>query len=115
MAPLTAIGQGSVLIALLLLPEVAAVAAGAALALLAAAVASSLALSATGAAVDPASSQAALAAVLLVAWLSGSPSPSPSASASGATTAPPRTIAPPGRPGDRGPGHVTPAGSRILT
>ncbi len=70
-APLTGIGQGSVLIALLLLPEVAAVTAGAALALLAAAIASSLVLSATGAAVDPASSQAALGAVLLVAWISG--------------------------------------------
>ena len=69
--PLTAIGQGTVLIAVLMLPEVAAVTAGAALALLAAAIASSLALSATGAAVDPASSQAALGAVLLVAWISG--------------------------------------------
>jgi hypothetical protein len=70
-APLTAAGQGIVLAALLLLPEVAAIATGASLVLLAAAVAASLILSATGTAADEGSRRAALGALLLVAWLSG--------------------------------------------
>ena len=70
-APLTAAGQGFVLVALLLLPEVAAIAAGAALVLLAAATAASLILSATGTAADEASRRAALGALLVIAWLSG--------------------------------------------
>lgn len=70
-APLTVIGQGTILVALLFLPEVAALTAGAALVLLVAAVAASLALSATGGAADEASRRAALGALLLVAWLSG--------------------------------------------
>jgi len=69
--PLTAAGQGIALVALLILPEVAAIAAGAALFLLAAAVGASLILSATGAAADEGSRRAALGALLLVAWLSG--------------------------------------------
>jgi hypothetical protein len=69
--PLTAAGQGIALVALLIVPEVAAVAAGAALFLLAAAVGASLILSATGAAADEGSRRAALGALLLVAWLSG--------------------------------------------
>jgi hypothetical protein len=70
-APLTAIGQGTILLALVFLPEIAAIAAGAALALLAAAVAASLTLSATGGAANEDSRQVALGAVLMVAWLSG--------------------------------------------
>jgi hypothetical protein len=69
--PLTVIGQGIILGALVLLPEVAAIAAGAALVLLAAATAASLILSATGAAADEASRRGALGALLVVAWLSG--------------------------------------------
>ncbi len=69
--PLTAIGQGTILAALLLVPEVAALTAGAALVLLVAAGAGSLALSAGGAAADEASRQAAMGGLLLVAWLSG--------------------------------------------
>jgi Meckel syndrome type 1 protein len=70
-APLTAVGQGIVLIALVVVPEVAAIAAGAALALLAAAVGATLILSATGTAADEDSRRAALLALLLVAWLTG--------------------------------------------
>jgi len=70
-APLTAIGQGTILVALLLLPEMAALAAGASVALLAAAVAASLTLSATGGAANEGSRQVALGAVLTVAWISG--------------------------------------------
>jgi hypothetical protein len=69
--PLTAAGQGIALIALLIVPEIAAIAAGAALFLLAAAVGASLILSATGAAADEGSRRAALGALLLVAWLCG--------------------------------------------
>ena len=69
--PLTAAGQGIVLVALLAVPEVAAVAAGAALVLLGAAVGATLILSATGTAADEGSRRAALGALLLVAWLSG--------------------------------------------
>lgn len=70
-APLTAVGQGIVLIALVIVPEVAAIAAGAAIVLLAAAVGATLILSATGTAADEDSRRAALGALLLVAWLSG--------------------------------------------
>ena len=69
--PLTAIGQGTVLMVLLLLPEIGALAGGAALVLLAAAMAASLVLSATGAAADEGSRRTALGMLLLVAWLSG--------------------------------------------
>jgi hypothetical protein len=69
--PLTAAGQGIALLALLIVPEVAAMAAGAALFLLAAAVGASLILSATGAAADEGSRRAALGTLLFVAWLSG--------------------------------------------
>ncbi len=69
--PLSAIGQGAILVALLFLPQLAALAAGGALVLLAAAVSASLALSATGTAADEGSRRAALGALLLVAWLSG--------------------------------------------
>jgi hypothetical protein len=69
--PLTAVGQGIVLLALLVVPEVAAIAAGAAIVLLAAAVGASLILSATGAAADEASRRAALGALLVVSWMSG--------------------------------------------
>jgi hypothetical protein len=69
--PLTAAGQGIVLVALLAVPEVAAIAAGAALVLLGAAVGATLILSATGTAADEGSRRAALGALLLVAWLSG--------------------------------------------
>jgi hypothetical protein len=69
--PLTAAGQGIALVALLLVPEVAAIAAGAALFLLAAAVGASLILSATGTAADEGSRRAALGTLLVVAWLSG--------------------------------------------
>jgi len=70
-SPLVAVGQGIALAALLLLPEIAAVAAGAALVLLGAAVAASLILSATGAAADEGSRRAALGALLVLAWLTG--------------------------------------------
>jgi hypothetical protein len=69
--PLTAVGQGIVLLALVAIPEVAALAAGAAIVLLAAAVGATVILSATGTAADEGSRRAALAALLLVAWLSG--------------------------------------------
>jgi len=69
--PLTAVGQGIVLVALVAVPEVAAIAAGAAIVLLAAAVGATLILSATGTAADEDSRRAALGALLLVAWLSG--------------------------------------------
>lgn len=69
--PLAAIGQVIVLGALLLLPEIAAMAAGAALILVAAAVAASLVLSATGAAADEGSRRVALGALLVVAWITG--------------------------------------------
>ncbi len=70
-APLTAVGQGIVLAALLLVPEIAAITAGAAIVLLLAAVGATLILSATGAAADETSRRAALGALLLMAWLSG--------------------------------------------
>lgn len=70
-APLTAAGQGIVLAALLLLPEIAAIATGAAIVLLIGAVGASLILSATGTAADEASRRSALGALLVVAWLSG--------------------------------------------
>jgi hypothetical protein len=54
-----------------LVPEIAAIAAGAALVLLAAALAATLILSATGTAADEGSRRAALGALLVVAWLSG--------------------------------------------
>jgi len=69
--PLVAVGQGIALAALLLLPEIAALAAGAALVLLGAAVSASLILSATGAAADEGSRRAALGALLVLAWLTG--------------------------------------------
>jgi hypothetical protein len=69
--PLTAAGQGIVLVALVAIPEAAAIAAGASLVLLAAAVGATLILSATGTAADENSRRAALGALLLVAWLSG--------------------------------------------
>jgi hypothetical protein len=69
--PLTAAGQAIVLAILLLLPEIAAVATGAALVVLGAAVSASLVLSATGAAADEASRRTALGGLLLVAWLGG--------------------------------------------
>lgn len=69
--PLTAIGQGTVLMVLLLLPEIGALAGGAALVVLAVAMAASLVLSATGAAADEGSRRTALGMLLLVAWLSG--------------------------------------------
>jgi hypothetical protein len=69
--PLVAAGQGFALVGVLLLPEVAAIAAGAALVLLAAAIAASLILSATGAAADEGSRRAALSALLVVAWVTG--------------------------------------------
>ncbi len=59
------------LIALLLLPTVASIAAMGAIALLCAAVAAALILSATGAAADGDSRRSALGAVLLIAWLVG--------------------------------------------
>ena len=70
-APLTAVGQGIVLAALLLVPEIAAITAGAAIVLLMAAIGATLILSATGAAADEASRRTALGALLLLAWLSG--------------------------------------------
>lgn len=70
-APLTTAGQGIALAVLFLLPEVAAIAAGAALVLLAAATGASLILSATGTAADEESRRSALAALLIVAWLGG--------------------------------------------
>jgi len=70
-APMLAVGQGIVLAALMLLPEIAALATGAALVLLGAAVAAGLILSATGAAADEGSRRAALGALLVVAWLTG--------------------------------------------
>ena len=69
--PLTAAGQAIVLAVLFLTPELAAIAAGASLVLLAAATAATLILSATGTAADEGSRRAALAALLMVAWLSG--------------------------------------------
>jgi hypothetical protein len=69
--PLTAAGQGIVLLALVAVPEVAAIAAGAALVLLGAAVGATLILSATGTAADEGSRRAALGALLVVSWLSG--------------------------------------------
>ncbi|MEX1169443.1 MAG: J domain-containing protein [Chloroflexota bacterium] len=69
--PLTAVGQAIVLVALVVVPEVAAIAAGAALVLLAAALGATLVLSATGTAADEGSRRAALGALLLVAWLGG--------------------------------------------
>jgi hypothetical protein len=70
-APLTAVGQGIVLAALLLVPEIAAITVGAAIVLLIAAIGATLILSATGAAADEGSRRAALGALLLLAWLSG--------------------------------------------
>ena len=70
-APLTAVGQVVALGLLLLLPEIASLAAGAALALLVTAVAASLVLSATGAAANEGSRQAALGVLLVLAWLAG--------------------------------------------
>ncbi len=70
-APLTYAGQAIVLAGLFLVPEIAAIAAGAALVLLAAATAATLILSATGTAADEGSRRAALGALLVVAWLSG--------------------------------------------
>jgi hypothetical protein len=70
-APLTAVGQGIVLAALLLVPEIAALATGAAIVLLMAAIGATLILSATGAAADEGSRRAALGALLLLAWSSG--------------------------------------------
>ena len=70
-APLTAVGQGIVLAALLLVPEIAAITAGAAIVLLLAAIGATLILSATGAAADEGSRRAALGALLLLAWSSG--------------------------------------------
>jgi DnaJ domain len=70
-APLTAVGQGIVLAGLLLVPEIAAITAGAAIVLLMAAIGATLILSATGAAADEASRRAALGALLLLAWSSG--------------------------------------------
>jgi hypothetical protein len=70
-APLTAVGQGIVLAALLLVPEIAAITAGAAIVLLMAAIGATLILSATGAAADEGSRRAALGALLLLAWSSG--------------------------------------------
>jgi len=70
-APLTAAGQALVLVVLLLIPEIAAITSGAALVLLATATAATLILSATGSAADEGSRRAALAALLMVAWLSG--------------------------------------------
>ena len=61
----------AVLIALLLLPIVASIAAMGAIALLGAAVVAALILSATGAAADGDSRRSALGAVLLIAWLVG--------------------------------------------
>ena len=69
--PLTAVGQAIVLVALLVVPEVAAIAAGASLGLLGAAVFASLILSATGAAADEASRRTALGALLVVSWITG--------------------------------------------
>jgi hypothetical protein len=69
--PLTAVGQGIVLVALVAAPEIAAIAAGAALVLLGAAVGATLILSATGTAADEGSRRAALGALLAVAWLCG--------------------------------------------
>lgn len=69
--PLTAAGQAIVLAILVLLPEVGAIAAGAALFVLGAAIAASLVLSATGAAADEASRRTALGGLVLVAWLGG--------------------------------------------
>ena len=62
---------GIVLAILVLLPEIAAIAAGAALFVLGAAIAASLVLSATGAAADEASRRTALGGLVLVAWLGG--------------------------------------------
>jgi hypothetical protein len=70
-APLTYAGQAIVLVGLLLVPEIAALAAGAALVLLAAATAATLIISATGTAADEGSRRAALGALLVIAWLSG--------------------------------------------
>lgn len=70
-APLAAVGQGIVLVVLFLIPEIAAITAGAALVLLATATSATLILSAGGSAADEGSRRAALAALLMVAWLSG--------------------------------------------
>lgn len=69
--PLTTAGQGVILAALFLLPEIAAIAAGAATVVLVAAVAASVIISATGAAADEPSRRAALASLLVVAWVCG--------------------------------------------
>jgi hypothetical protein len=63
--------QGAVLTALVFLPGVASVAAGATLGLLVAAVAAAVVLSATGTAADEGSRRATLGVLLLVAWLAG--------------------------------------------
>jgi hypothetical protein len=68
---LLVVGQGLALAELLLLPEVAALAAGAALALVGAAAGASLILSATGTAADEGSRRAVLGALLVLAWLIG--------------------------------------------
>jgi hypothetical protein len=68
---LLVVGQGLALAGLLLLPEVAALAAGAALALVGAAAGASLILSATGTAADEGSRRAVLGALLVLAWLIG--------------------------------------------
>jgi hypothetical protein len=70
-APLTAAGQGIVLAGLLLVPEIAAITAGAAIVLLMAAIGATLILSATGAAADEGSRRTALGALLVLAWSSG--------------------------------------------
>ncbi len=69
--PLILAIQGGALVALLLLPVAASLAASAALGLLAAAVAATLVLSATGTAADEGSRRATLGVLLLIAWLAG--------------------------------------------
>jgi len=69
--PLMLMIQGGALVALLLLPVVASLAASAALGLVTAAVAATLILSATGTAADEGSRRATLGLLLLVAWLAG--------------------------------------------
>jgi hypothetical protein len=69
--PLILVIQGAVLVALVLLPTAASLAASAALSLLVAAVAVTLILSATGSAADEGSRRATLGVLLLAAWIAG--------------------------------------------
>jgi hypothetical protein len=69
--PLILVVQGAALVALVLLPAAASLAASAALGLLVGGVAATLILSATGTAADEGSRRATLGGLLLVAWIAG--------------------------------------------